>query len=55
MADDPPPPNPNGAAIIAYYSAREPDEEFAANLEEVHQEMNRSFIVRDPWECYSDE
>lgn len=50
MADEDTPHRANGAEIIANYANREPDEEFAAILEEVHEEMNRSMSVEDPWE-----
>lgn len=50
MADDAPPQRANGAEIIAAYANREPDEEFAAILEAIHEEMNRPVVAEDPWE-----
>ncbi len=44
-----PPHHANGAAIIAAYAAREPDEDFADVLEEVHEQMNTPVEARDPW------
>jgi hypothetical protein len=57
VAEGPYPSRPNGAEIIAYYANREPDEpdeEFAAILEEVHEEMNRPVMAEDPWEIEAD-
>ena len=53
MSDDAPPHRPNGAEIIAAYAHREPDEDFAAILEAVHEEMNQPVVVEDPWETGS--
>ncbi|MEU5156965.1 hypothetical protein [Glycomyces sp. NPDC021274] len=50
MTDNLPPHRANGAAIIAYYANRVPDEDFAEVLEAIHEEMNRPVTVEDPWE-----
>lgn len=39
----------NGAAIVATYSGREPDEAFADVLEEIHEQLNTPVDVEDPW------
>ncbi|MEU6858746.1 hypothetical protein AB0B28_07725 [Glycomyces sp. NPDC046736] len=45
-----PPHRANGGAIIDAYKNHEPDPEFGDLLEEIHNEMNKPVVVKDPWE-----